>query len=149
MYVAFFACSFYYACSFSSSFCSVSSLLTVFVFTPCTCTFTSSTFSPVIFSTDVFTLFCISNATSGILVPYSTIMFTSIFTLFSSFDYNDAYTLGTMLRERGLTTPKPIAIRIVFDDIILYQYFLPGTDESNKKWMNSKQNTVTDCDTWY
>ena len=22
---------------------------------------------------------------------------------FSSFDYNDAYTLGTMLRERGLT----------------------------------------------
>ena len=36
---------------------------------------------------------------------------------FSSFDYNDAYTLGTMLRERGLTTPKPIAIRIVFDDI--------------------------------
>mgnify|MGYP000277239448 FL=1 len=33
---------------------------------------------------------------------------------FSSFDYNDAYTLGTMLRERGLTTPKPIAIRIVF-----------------------------------
>lgn len=32
---------------------------------------------------------------------------------FSSFDYNDAYTLGTMLRERGLTTPKPIAIRIV------------------------------------
>ena len=33
---------------------------------------------------------------------------------FSSFDYNDAHTLGTMLRERGLTTPKPIAIRIVF-----------------------------------
>ena len=32
---------------------------------------------------------------------------------FSSFDHNDAYTLGTMLRERGLTTPKPIAIRIV------------------------------------
>ena len=51
---------------------------------------------------------------------------------FSSFDYNDAYTLGTMLRERGLTTPKPIAIRIVFDDIILYQSFLPGTDESKK-----------------
>ena len=25
---------------------------------------------------------------------------------FSSFDYNDAYTLGTMLRERGLTTPS-------------------------------------------
>ena len=29
---------------------------------------------------------------------------------FSSFDYNDAYTLGTMLRERGLTTPKPIVL---------------------------------------
>ena len=31
---------------------------------------------------------------------------------FSSFDHNDAYTLGTMLRERGLTTPKPIAIAL-------------------------------------
>ena len=27
---------------------------------------------------------------------------------FSSFDYNDAYTLGTMLRERGLTTPNQL-----------------------------------------
>ena len=66
---------------------------------------------------------------------------------FSSFDYNDAYTLGTMLRERGLTTPKPIAIRIVFDDIILYQSFLPGTDESNNQWMNRKQHTVERCHT--
>ena len=65
---------------------------------------------------------------------------------FSSFDYNDAYTLGTMLRERGLTTPKPIAIRIVFDDIILYQSFLPGTNESNNQWMNASStqlNAVT------
>ena len=66
---------------------------------------------------------------------------------FSSFDYNDAYTLGTMLRERGLTTPKPIAVRIVFDDIILYQSFLPGTDESNNQWMNRKQHTVERCHT--
>ena len=66
---------------------------------------------------------------------------------FSSFDHNDAYTLGTMLRERGLTTPKPIAIRIVFDDIILYQSFLPGTDESNNQWMNRKQHTVERCHT--
>ena len=66
---------------------------------------------------------------------------------FSSFDYNDAYTLGTMLRERGLTTPKPIAIRIVFDDIILYLSFLPGTDESNNQWMNRKQHTVERCHT--
>ena len=39
------------------------------VFTPCTCTFTSNTFNPVILSTAFLTLFCISNAISGILAP--------------------------------------------------------------------------------
>lgn len=33
---------------------------------------------------------------------------------FSSFDYNDAYTLGTMLRERGLTTPKCQSPSVLF-----------------------------------
>ena len=38
-------------------------------------------------------------------------------------------------------------MRIVFDDIILYQSFLPGTDESNNQWMNRKQHTVERCHT--
>lgn len=61
---------------------------------------------------------------------------------FTSFDLEDAYTLGTMLRERGKTTPKPIAVRIVLDGLIAYQSFLPGTNETNNNWMDKKQRTV-------
>lgn len=42
---------------------------------------------------------------------------------FSSFHLEDAYTLGTMLRETGKKTPKPIAVRIVLDDLIVYNHF--------------------------
>lgn len=66
---------------------------------------------------------------------------------FSSFDLEDAYTLGTMLRESGLKTPKPIAVRIVLDGLMVYQSFLPGTGDSNNQWMNRKQNTVEHCHT--
>ena len=61
---------------------------------------------------------------------------------FPSFDMDDAYALGTALREAGLKAPKPIAVRIVLDGLIVYQSFLPGTNESNNQWMNRKWNTV-------
>lgn len=66
---------------------------------------------------------------------------------FSSFDLNDAYVLGTMLREAGKDKPKPIAVRIVLDDLIVYQSFLPGTNENNNQWLNRKQRTVERCHT--
>ena len=66
---------------------------------------------------------------------------------FSSFHLEDAYTLGTMLREAGRKTPKPIAVRIVLDDLIVYQSFLPGTGASNNQWMDKKQHTVERCHT--
>lgn len=66
---------------------------------------------------------------------------------FSSFNMDDAYTLGTMLREAGQKTPKPIAVRIVLDGLIVYQSFLPGTGTSNNQWMDKKQHTVERCHT--
>ena len=54
---------------------------------------------------------------------------------------------GTALREAGLKAPKPIAVRIVLDGLIVYQSFLPGTNESNNQWMNRKWNTVERCHT--
>ena len=66
---------------------------------------------------------------------------------FPSFDMDDAYALGTALREAGMKAPKPIAVRIVLDGLIVYQSFLPGTNESNNQWMNRKWNTVERCHT--
>lgn len=61
---------------------------------------------------------------------------------FSSFDLEDAYMLGTMLREAGKKEPEPIAVRIVLDDLTVYQSFLPGTGLSNSQWMDRKYATV-------
>ena len=57
---------------------------------------------------------------------------------FDSFDFNDAYALGSALRAAGEKAPKPIAVRIVLDGMILYQSFLPGTDATNNNWMDKK-----------
>ncbi len=62
--------------------------------------------------------------------------------VFPKFDFEDAHTLGEMLREAGKKEPQPLAVRIVFDDLMVYQSFLPGTDEDNSRWMGRKCNTV-------
>ena len=61
---------------------------------------------------------------------------------FPSFDLEDAYALGTRLREAGTREPEPIAVRIVLDDLIVYQSFLPGTGNDNNWWMDKKYATV-------
>ena len=62
--------------------------------------------------------------------------------VFSKFDMEDAYKLGSMLFEQGKKEPKPIAVRIILDDLIVYQAFLPGTNAENNRWMDKKCNTV-------
>ena len=61
---------------------------------------------------------------------------------FPSVDLGDAYALGTRLREAGTREPEPIAVRIVLDDLIVYQTFLPGTGKDNNWWMDKKYATV-------
>ena len=61
---------------------------------------------------------------------------------FPSFEFDDAYALGTALREAGMKETKPAAVRIVLDGLIVYQSFLPGTGERHKNWMDRKQRTV-------
>ena len=62
--------------------------------------------------------------------------------VFDKFDMEDAHALGEQLRRDAAQEPKPIAIRIVLDDLIVYQCFLPGTDESNNDWLNRKCATL-------
>ena len=61
---------------------------------------------------------------------------------FASFDLEDAYTLGTMLRDAGKKEPEPIAVRVVLDDLTVYQSFLPGTGLSNSQWMDRKLSLI-------
>ena len=61
---------------------------------------------------------------------------------FPVFDLEGAYALGTRLREAGTQEPEPIAVRIVLDDLIVYQSFLPGTGKDNNWWMDKKYATV-------
>ena len=67
---------------------------------------------------------------------------------FASFDLEDAYTLGTMLREAGKKEPEPIAVRVVLDDLAVYQSFLPGTGLSNSQWMDRKYATAATPPCW-
>lgn len=62
--------------------------------------------------------------------------------VFEKFDLEDAHVLGEQLWRDGQTEPKPIAIRIVLDDLIVYQAFLPGTGEDNNGWLGRKCATV-------
>ena len=63
--------------------------------------------------------------------------------VFDKFDLTDAHDLGERLWRDGQTEPKPTSIRIVLDDLIVYQAFLPGTGEDNNGWMNRKCATVS------
>lgn len=61
---------------------------------------------------------------------------------FSKFDQEDAYVLGTRLREAGMTGTQPVAVRVVLDDLIVYQSFPMGTTAENGWWMDRKYATV-------
>ena len=47
---------------------------------------------------------------------------------FDSFDFNDAYALGSALRAAGEKAPKPIAVRIVLD---VLEEMIPGISTIN------------------
>lgn len=62
--------------------------------------------------------------------------------VFSSFGLEDAHRLGELLRSKAAGELKPFAVRVVLDDLVVYQSFLPGTTENNKNWMDRKCATV-------
>lgn len=62
---------------------------------------------------------------------------------FKTFDQEDAYVLGTRLREAGLAAPQPAAVRVVLDGLAVYQSFPNGTGSDNNAWMDRKYATVT------
>lgn len=61
---------------------------------------------------------------------------------YRSFDQEDAYRLGTKLREAGLRGEQPVAVRVVIDGLAVYQSFPKGTTAENGAWMDRKYATV-------
>ena len=66
---------------------------------------------------------------------------------FETFDQEDAYRLGTILRQIGMAGEQPVAVRVVLDGLTVYQSFPNGTTAENGWWMDRKQATVTDSQT--
>ena len=66
---------------------------------------------------------------------------------FETFDQEDAYRLGTILRQIGMAGEQPVAVRVVLDGLTVYQSFPNGTTAENSWWMDRKQATVTDSRT--
>ena len=61
---------------------------------------------------------------------------------YPSFDQEDAYRLGTKLREEGRKGEQPVAVRVVLDGLAVYQSFPNGTTAENGSWMDRKYATV-------
>ena len=45
---------------------------------------------------------------------------------FETFDQEDAYRLGTILRQIGMAGEQPVAVRVVLDGLTVYQSFPNG-----------------------
>ncbi len=62
--------------------------------------------------------------------------------VFSRFDEEVAFQIGSAIRERGLKENMPIVIDIQTWDRPLFYAALPGSNASNPNWARRKRNTV-------
>ena len=63
--------------------------------------------------------------------------------VFDSMDANKALELGKLLvYEAEHFEERPIAVRIILDDTVVFQYLMPGTNADNIRWMDRKCATV-------
>lgn len=62
--------------------------------------------------------------------------------VFDRFDEATAFSIGSAIRERGLTEAMPIVIDIQTFDRPLFYAALPGSSADNTNWARRKRNTV-------
>ena len=53
---------------------------------------------------------------------------------FKHFSRKDAFKIGFMLYEESLRKGKGIAIRIVVNELVIFQIMPAGTTKNNEKW---------------
>ena len=62
--------------------------------------------------------------------------------VFSSFDREDAFVLGTKLRAAGMEGEQPVSVRVELDGMLVFLSFPDKTDADNGWWMERKCATV-------
>ena len=61
---------------------------------------------------------------------------------FKSFTQSNAIELGQLILKRSESLDRPIATKIILDDMEVFACFKQGTNETNNKWILRKANTV-------
>lgn len=61
---------------------------------------------------------------------------------FSSFSYDDAWRLGSMLVEAARARQASPAFEITINGYVVFRYGFPGTNLHNERWLRRKGNTV-------
>lgn len=61
---------------------------------------------------------------------------------FKSFTQSDAIALGQLILKGSESLDRPIATKIILDDMEVFACFKQGTNETNNKWLFRKTNTV-------
>ena len=61
---------------------------------------------------------------------------------FTSFDYDDAWDVGSKLRDFALAADHPVAISVVFGNQVVFHAALPGSNADNDDWLRRKFNVV-------
>ncbi|MEF2978157.1 heme-degrading domain-containing protein [Subtercola sp. YIM 133946] len=61
---------------------------------------------------------------------------------FTSFDYDDAWDVGSRLRDEALAASLPVAIAVVFGEQRVFHAALPGSSAENDDWLRRKFNVV-------
>lgn len=61
---------------------------------------------------------------------------------FESFDHDDAFSLGSALRDKAIEGDLPIAIAVVFGDQRVFHAGMPGASADNDDWLERKFRVV-------
>lgn len=61
---------------------------------------------------------------------------------FDSFDHDDAFSLGSHLRDQAIERDLPIAVSIVFGDQRVFHAGMPGASADNDAWLERKFRVV-------
>ena len=62
--------------------------------------------------------------------------------VFDSFSQTEALKLGSFIYEKGKTLPKPVAIEIRINHLLVFCFYPDGTNDNNTLWLKAKAKTV-------
>ncbi|MCR5357764.1 MAG: heme-binding protein [Lachnospiraceae bacterium] len=61
---------------------------------------------------------------------------------FDSFSQTEALKLGSFIYEKSKEFPKPVAIEIRINHMLVFCFYPDGTNENNRLWLSAKAKTV-------